>query len=132
MAPLPDQAPLLGSSENGMRKRRTTSHRSSSTAEGASQKDTSDLHQRTWVKQEFCDNVVKFLVVYFMVIMCSRLYIRGLYGLYDLLWICNVALLTAAYGLHTRNATLVGMLFVSLNFFVLISCWPSPTFPCCF
>ena len=43
-----------------------------------------------------------FLVLYFVAVGLFRRQVRGLAGVYDMLWLCNVALLAAGLGCLTE------------------------------
>eukprot|EP01113_Clastostelium_recurvatum_P035433 TRINITY_DN4942_c0_g1_i1.p1 TRINITY_DN4942_c0_g1~~TRINITY_DN4942_c0_g1_i1.p1 ORF type:complete len:260 (-),score=46.61 TRINITY_DN4942_c0_g1_i1:252-1031(-) len=44
-----------------------------------------------------------FLVAFYIFLVCVRSYIRGWYGFFDGIWLCNVAMLVSAYGFFARS-----------------------------
>ena len=62
----------------------------------------------TWTNPSLAYYTAIWLLIYLLLLAAVRYSLRGGWGLLDLLWGCNVAMMIAAYGLFTHNSTLVG------------------------
>lgn len=55
-------------------------------------------------------------LIYFAILVPIRYSIKGMGGIYDLLWACNVALILAGIGCLRRSPILIGSSIVMVSF----------------
>jgi len=57
-----------------------------------------------------------WLLVYYASLIPIRYYLKGVAGLYDLLWCCNIAMLLAGFGMLRKSAQAIGTAIAMVAF----------------
>jgi len=60
-----------------------------------------------WHRPALANAVGVWLLIYYFSLLPIRYYLKGVAGIFDLLWCCNIAILIAGIGLLAKSATLV-------------------------
>jgi hypothetical protein len=56
----------------------------------------------------FCRKFAHFLLAYFGILLGTRLKAEGISAFYDMMWQCNISMVTTAIGLYTMNKQIIG------------------------
>ena len=58
--------------------------------------------------RDFWKKIGHFFIVYFSVLLGTRLKAEGVSSFYDMMWACNISMFTTAIGLYKANPEIIG------------------------